>query len=56
MYPPLGLLFGVKKGSYTGAERDRIALVEKTNHGIMFLDEVHRFVIAFTIKYYIQCF
>ncbi|MBU2699719.1 transcriptional regulator with AAA-type ATPase domain/transcriptional regulatory protein LevR [Sporomusaceae bacterium BoRhaA] len=38
----LAQLFGVKKGSYTGAERDRIGLVEKANHGILFLDEVHR--------------
>lgn len=35
-------LFGAKKGCYTGAERDRIGLVEKANHGILFLDEVHR--------------
>ncbi len=38
----LAQLFGVKKGSYTGAERDRSGLVEKANHGILFLDEVHR--------------
>ena len=35
-------LFGVKKGSYTGADRDRKGLVEKANGGILFLDEVHR--------------
>lgn len=35
-------LFGVKKGSYTGAEIDRIGLIEKANGGILFLDEVHR--------------
>lgn len=35
-------LFGAKKGSYTGAERDRSGLVEKADHGILFLDEVHR--------------
>lgn len=38
----LAQLFGAKKGSYTGAERDRIGLVEKANGGILFLDEVHR--------------
>lgn len=38
----LAQLFGVKKGSYTGAERDRVGLVEKANYGILFLDEVHR--------------
>jgi transcriptional regulatory protein LevR/transcriptional regulator with AAA-type ATPase domain len=38
----LAQLFGAKKGSYTGAERDRVGLVEKANGGILFLDEVHR--------------
>nr|WP_245985119.1 sigma 54-interacting transcriptional regulator [Biomaibacter acetigenes] len=31
-----------KKGSYTGADRDRAGLVEKASGGILFLDEVHR--------------
>ncbi|WP_416175905.1 sigma 54-interacting transcriptional regulator [Clostridium sp.] len=35
-------LFGVKKGAYTGAESDKIGLIEKANGGILFLDEVHR--------------
>lgn len=35
-------IFGVKKGAYTGANRDTIGLVEKANEGILFLDEVHR--------------
>lgn len=35
-------LFGVKKGAYTGAENDRTGLVEKSDGGVLFLDEVHR--------------
>ncbi|VBB06905.1 phosphotransferase system mannose-type iia component [Lucifera butyrica] len=38
----LGQLFGVVKGAYTGAEKDRSGLIEKANGGILFLDEVHR--------------
>jgi transcriptional regulatory protein LevR/transcriptional regulator with AAA-type ATPase domain len=35
-------LFGVKKGSYTGAESDKVGLIEEADGGILFLDEVHR--------------
>ena len=35
-------LFGVKKGAYTGAEIDKVGLIEKANNGILFLDEIHR--------------
>jgi transcriptional regulatory protein LevR/transcriptional regulator with AAA-type ATPase domain len=38
----LGQLFGVKKGAYTGAEADKVGLLEKADGGILFLDEVHR--------------
>lgn len=35
-------LFGHMKGSYTGADREKPGLVERANHGILFLDEIHR--------------
>jgi transcriptional regulator with AAA-type ATPase domain/transcriptional regulatory protein LevR len=38
----LSMLFGVKKGAYTGASDDRLGLVEKARNSILFLDEVHR--------------
>lgn len=34
-------LFGVKKGTYTGATEDRIGLIEQADGGILFLDEIH---------------
>ncbi|AQR97793.1 sigma 54-interacting transcriptional regulator [Clostridium saccharoperbutylacetonicum] len=38
----LGQLFGIKKGAYTGADFDKVGLIEKADGGILFLDEVHR--------------
>lgn len=35
-------IFGVKKGAYTGADRDREGLLQKANQGFLFLDEIHR--------------
>ncbi len=34
-------LFGVKKGTFTGATEDRPGLIEKADGGILFLDEIH---------------
>jgi len=33
-------LFGALKGSYTGADRDRMGVFEAANHGTVFLDEI----------------
>jgi DNA-binding NtrC family response regulator len=33
-------LFGVKKGAYTGAERDKAGLFEQADGGVLFLDEI----------------
>lgn len=38
----VGAIFGVIKGAYTGADNDRVGLLEKANQGILFLDEIHR--------------
>lgn len=38
----LSVLFGHAKGAFTGAESDKEGLIEQANHGILFLDEVHR--------------
>ncbi|MFZ5354383.1 MAG: sigma 54-interacting transcriptional regulator [Bacillota bacterium] len=35
-------IFGVKKGAYTGADKDREGLLRKADGGFLFLDEVHR--------------
>lgn len=34
-------VFGYKKGSYTGAEKDNQGILHYANNGILFLDEVH---------------
>ncbi|GFZ31600.1 PTS sugar transporter [Clostridium zeae] len=38
----LSLLYGYKKGAFTGADSDSEGLVEQANNGILFLDEIHR--------------
>lgn len=35
-------IFGVKKGAYSGAEKDRTGLLQEADGGMFFLDEVHR--------------
>ena len=34
-------LFGHRKGAFTGAENDKIGLVERADGGFLFLDEIH---------------
>lgn len=38
----LAQIFGVKKGAFTGADKDRDGLLISADKGILFLDEVHR--------------
>ena len=35
-------IFGVKKGAFTGADKDKDGLLKKADGGILFLDEIHR--------------
>ncbi|MCP5114372.1 MAG: sigma-54-dependent Fis family transcriptional regulator [bacterium] len=43
-------LFGALKGSYTGADRDRIGVLEAANHGTVFLDEIGDIELSFQLK------
>jgi len=38
----IGQLFGIKKGAYTGADRETIGIFKKADGGMVFLDEIHR--------------
>jgi sigma-54 dependent transcriptional regulator of gfr operon len=35
-------LFGYAKGTFTGADKDKTGLIEEADHGVLFLDEIHR--------------
>lgn len=43
-------LFGAMKGSYTGADKDRVGLFEGANHGTVFLDEIGDIEHGFQLK------
>ena len=43
-------LFGAMKGSYTGADKDRIGLFEAAHHGTVFLDEIGDIEHGFQLK------
>jgi DNA-binding NtrC family response regulator len=43
-------LFGAMKGSYTGADRDRVGLFESANRGTAFLDEIGDIDAGFQLK------
>lgn len=36
------ILFGYTRGAFTGADHDKQGLFDEANHGMLFLDEVHR--------------
>lgn len=38
----LSILFGYVKGAFTGADTDKAGIIEKSDHGVLFLDEIHR--------------
>jgi DNA-binding NtrC family response regulator len=43
-------LFGVMKGAFTGADRDRVGVLESANRGTVFLDEIGEIDPAFQVK------
>ena len=45
-----GELFGALKGSYTGADRDRMGVLESADRGTVFLDEIGDIDLGFQLK------
>jgi two-component system, NtrC family, response regulator HydG len=43
-------LFGALRGSYTGADRDRVGVFEAAHHGTVFLDEIGEVELGFQLK------
>lgn len=43
-------MFGYRKGAFTGADRDKMGLVEAANGGTLFLDEVANLPISMQVK------
>jgi DNA-binding NtrC family response regulator len=43
-------LFGHVRGSFTGAERDRVGLFQQAQHGTLFLDEIGHAPIEFQVR------
>ncbi len=43
-------LFGAMRGAYTGADRDRVGVLEAANHGTVFLDEIGDIELNFQLK------
>ncbi|MCJ8346445.1 sigma-54 dependent transcriptional regulator [bacterium] len=43
-------LFGYKKGAFTGAEKDKVGLIEAAHNGSLFLDEIGEMPLSLQVK------